>query len=401
MSQLGRLRALVAVVVFVETLFYTAITPLLPHYVAVLHLSKSGAGVLIAAYAGGVLLTSVPAGAFASRVGVKPAVVLGLVLMSAATLVFGLGRSEAVLDSARFVQGIGGSLIWAGGLGWLTAAAPPQRRAGALGAAFAAAVAGAMFGPAVGAVASRVGTHLAFSVASVAGGCLIVATLTVHEPPRGERGSPSLRRAAGLLADVGFDAGLWLTAIAGLAFGSVNVLAPLRLHHLGAGAFVIGGAFLAAAAIEAAASPMIGRLADHSGRRLPVTVAAAAAIVVSVLLPFAAPAAALVALLVAGIPFYGALYVPAAALVSDAAQRQGLHQALGFGLFNLAWAGGQAVGSAGAGALAQAAGDASPFAVLAAGFALTLGALSPPGRKGILRLLQARTRGASGAGAHP
>ncbi|MST33201.1 MFS transporter, partial [Acidimicrobiaceae bacterium USS-CC1] len=97
---------MVAVVVFVETLFFTAITPLLPHYVAMLHLTKSGAGVLVAAYPLGTLASAVPSGAFAGRAGVKTAVVAGLALMSAATLVFGLGRSELVVDLARFAQGV-------------------------------------------------------------------------------------------------------------------------------------------------------------------------------------------------------------------------------------------------------------------------------------------------------
>lgn len=387
----GGLLPLVAVVVFVETLFFTAITPLLPHYVSTLHLTKSGAGVLVAAYPVGTLVSAVPSGAFAGRAGVKTAVVAGLALMSAATLVFGLGRTELVVDLARFAQGVGGSLIWAGGLAWLAAAAPPQRRAAALGSAFGAAVAGAMVGPAVGAVASRFGTRPAFAAATIAGLCLIVATLAV--PSQRSDESPSLRHAVRALRDLRLGAGLWLTFLAGLAFGTVNVLAPLRLSRLGAGALLIGATFLAAAAVETAAAPVIGRIADRRGRRLPVTVAVAAAIAASVLIPFAAPAAVLVIVLVAGLPAYGALYVPAFALASDGAQRRRLHQSLAFGLSNFAWAGGQAAGSAGGGALAQAVGDALPFAVLGTAFAVTLAMLSPAGRRVVSKFFAGATDG--------
>ncbi len=47
------LRALllfVCVLVLVDTMFFTALTPLLPHYTQVAHLSKSGAGILVASY---------------------------------------------------------------------------------------------------------------------------------------------------------------------------------------------------------------------------------------------------------------------------------------------------------------------------------------------------------------
>ncbi|MGH9291884.1 MAG: MFS transporter [Acidimicrobiales bacterium] len=365
-----RLLVLVSAVVFVDTIFYTAITPLLPHYAAQLHLSKSAAGILVAAYPAGTLIGALPGGLFASRIGVRSSVVTGLSFMSAATLVFGFAHSEALLDAARLVQGLGGACTWAGGLAWLTAGVPADRRARTLGVAFSAAVGGALFGPAVGALASRVGTGPTFAGATVFGALLVVSSLFV-ETTRGEE-SQSLRAAFVAVGDPSLIAGMWLTFLAGLAFGVVDVLSPLRLAHLGASALVIGAAFLGAAAIEAVLAPLVGRLADRRGRSLPVRLSVAAAVVVSLLLPLASPAGALVAVLVVGLPAYGALYVPAAALVSDGARRRLLHQGLGFGLSNLAWAGGQALAAAGSGAIAQATSDLVPYAVLAGFSALTL-----------------------------
>jgi len=40
----------VCVLVLVDTMFFTALTPLLPHYTHVAHLSKAGAGFLVAGY---------------------------------------------------------------------------------------------------------------------------------------------------------------------------------------------------------------------------------------------------------------------------------------------------------------------------------------------------------------
>ena len=52
--------------------------------------------------------------------------------------------------------------------------------------------------------------------------------------------------------------GMWLIVLVGLMFGTLDVLAPLRLDELGATAAVIGATFLVAAALEAGESPLIG-----------------------------------------------------------------------------------------------------------------------------------------------
>ena len=53
-----RLVVLVAAIVLVDTMFYGAITPLLPYYSHHFDLSKSSAGLLAASYAAGTLLAA-------------------------------------------------------------------------------------------------------------------------------------------------------------------------------------------------------------------------------------------------------------------------------------------------------------------------------------------------------
>ena len=77
-SAMRRLFLLVAAVVLVDTMFFAAVAPLLPHYSDELGLSKSAAGVLAAAYPAGTLVGALPAGWLAARWGVKPTVLLGL-----------------------------------------------------------------------------------------------------------------------------------------------------------------------------------------------------------------------------------------------------------------------------------------------------------------------------------
>jgi MFS family permease len=361
---------LVSAVVLVDTIFFTALTPLLPHYVHGLGLSKAQAGILVASYPVGTLLGAVPGGVLASRLGVRPAVLLGLAAMSGATLVFGYAHSIVLLDGARFVQGLAGASTWAGGLAWLAAATTTDRRGAALGTAFAAAVGGALLGPVMGAVASHVGTGPTFAAATVAGGTLIVATVLAPSPLAGNR--QSLRSALPAIADPAIAIGMWLTFLAGLAFGVVDVLAPLRLNQLGGGALLIAGVFLGSAALEIVLSPLVGRLSDRRGRMVPVRLSLLAAVVVAVLAPLLRPAPVLVVLFVLGLPAFGTLFVPAAAMIGDGADRRALHHGLAYGLANLAWAAGQGVAAAASGALAQATIDAVPYLLLAATMAATV-----------------------------
>ncbi len=381
-----RLLALVCAIVGVDTVFFSALTPLLPHYAAAAGLSKSAAGVLIAAYPAGTLIGSLPSGALVARFGDRAVAVLGLALMGASTLAFGWSTSAGLLDVARFVQGVGGACTWTASLSWLATAAPESRRGELLGTALGAAVVGALFGPVVGAVANAVGTGAAFSAAAVADVFLVLVAFTVPSP-RPQAPQP-LRAALPALRDRQVMMGSWLMALAGIAFGTLDVLAPLRLSRLGVPGTVIAATFLCAALVESGLSPLAGRLSDRLGAARPLAVSLAVGAACGIAVPLLASAPWLIGVLIAGTPFYGTLFAPASALVASGAQGLGLNQGIAFALSNLTWAAGQSAAAAASGALAQATSDLVPYALLTAACGGTLvmlrgirrvGALPPSG----------------------
>jgi MFS family permease len=377
-----RLVALAGSIVFIDAMFFAAIVPLLPTFVDDYDLSKTGAGILAAAYPAGTLLGSLPGGWLAARLGVRPTVVVGLSLLIASSVAFAFADSISVLDGARFVQGLGSAASWAGALGWLVGAAPRERRGELIGSAMAAAIVGALLGPVLGAAAAGLGTEVVFTaVGAVAGGLLAWALLTPSSqvPPR----TPMRTVFAGL-RDPRIATGMWIVVLVGLMFGTLDVLAPLRFDELGAGAVVIGVTFVAAGALEALMSPFFGRLSDRHGRILPCLVGLGASGVAMTLLPWPAATVALAAIVLLTGPSVGILWTPSMAMLSDGAEDFGLDQGYAVALINLAWSTGQTLGSAGGARLGETYGDALPYLALAAACAVTLAAVSRPRSAAVL-----------------
>src|SRR4051794_27987194 len=244
-----RLMFIGSAVVFLDVVFYAAITPLLPGYVDDLGLSKTSAGVLSGAYAAGTLVASLPAGFMAARLGPRRTLIAGLLLLGAASLAFGFGSHIALLDAARFVQGVGGALAWAGVMTWLIVTAPESRRGAVIGDVLAIAIAGALLGPAVGALAHVVGTEPVFSSVLVVAVALAALALQLPMPARGDR--MGVRDTAAAMTRPTVLRATAFVMAPSVLFGVMAVLVPLRINDLGGGAGVVAAGFMAGAAVEA------------------------------------------------------------------------------------------------------------------------------------------------------
>src|SRR5205823_3089862 len=337
-------------------------TPLLPHFTHTLHLSKAGAGVLVAADGAGALVGGLPGGAAAARLGPRRAVLAGLALMGLASLGFAFAHSFWPLAIARFLQGCASGFTWAGAFAWLLAAAPRDRRGQLIGTALGAAVFGALFGPVVGAAAALLGRGAVFS--GLAALALVLGAWTLRlesSPPE----APSLTAMGSALRNRLFLGGLALMALPSLLFGVLSTLAPLRLAAAGWGAVAIGAVWLVGASFETVLSPVAGRVLDRRGFLLPVRVALTAAVAVSIGLALSPRPLLYVPLVIAAGGSFGVLFTPAFALIAEGAERVGLPQGMAFGLMNAAWASGALVGPAAGGAVAAASGDVVPFVIAA------------------------------------
>jgi predicted MFS family arabinose efflux permease len=228
-----RLTAYVSALVALDLALFSAIVPLLPQLSDQLDLTKVQSGLLLGAYSGAVLVTAVPVGHLADRVGMRNVNVAGSMLMCAATAAFAVGSSFDVLFAARVAQGAASAVAWSAGLAWLAARTPEHRRGAGISIANASATGGMIAGPVLGGVvAGAIGTRTTFL--AVAACSLLLAVWGAFEPDArapAERESsflPALRAAAAeRLIAVSFIL-ILLVAVIG---GTLQVLMPL---HLGA-----------------------------------------------------------------------------------------------------------------------------------------------------------------------
>ena len=365
--------SLVRVLLLFESAMYSAVTPVLPHYAHTLGASKPAVGVLTAAYAAGIIPGSLLGAWIATRAGVRRTCLVGLLLFAVSIAGFGFATSIVALDALRFLQGVGCGFIWGGGLTWVIAVAPRERRGAMLGSVIGAAIFGTLLGPVLGTLAVTVGTGPVFAVVGAIALGLAAWTARLPEPAHRTPDAESSTPVRDMLRSPQIRLGAWLILLEAATIGATSALLPLRLSHFGASGILVGAVFLLSSLMSMTVATPIGRTVDRRGAAAPLCVGLTLTAVLMALLPLPRDAVllAIVSVIALGGPLT-AYTIPALTVITDAAERLGIPLVVATMTLNLAWAIGEVVGAPAAANAAQATTDAVPLLALSAIMVLTL-----------------------------
>jgi MFS family permease len=373
-----RRRAIIAIgvgAVTIDSALLGLIAPLLPLIQERTGASDAEVGIALAAYAVPIALLSLPLGRAADRFGRRPLLILGLLVVAAGSVLIAESRSLELLIAARVIQGIGSAASWISALALVSDTAPPGRRGESIGAALAATGVGSIAGPALGGVAADVFSYEAPFLIVAAIALALVGAAVALLPAGVKRSRPAAPALAVVVRTLRAGHAIWaaaITLVSAGVLGLVEVVAPLDLdERLGLSASAIGLLFAASIAVDAASSPLGGRWGDRRGRLGPA-VAGMGVTAVSIALLAVLPG---VVGAVIGLAVYGAgfalAFSAAVPWLDEAFEER--ERGLGYGVQNLLYAAGYAIGPALGGWLLELSG--ADFAYLVTAGATAAGTL--------------------------
>jgi multidrug resistance protein len=242
---------------FVDMVGFVIVLPLLPYYAKAFGANALLVGVLISSFSVAQLAVAPLWGRASDRYGRRPMIIAGLVLSSAAYLVFAFAGSVWLLLLSRVVQGMGGGTI---GVvqAYVADATPPDQRTKSLGWLSAVTSFGAVVGPGFGSLLDQVGGRSAPGLAAAALAALIAVFAwrflreskemrpsgAFHAAQLRTPGSAALRRVVSHPSEPASRL-IWIYAIAIGAFYGTGPTMPLLLQaRLGVTEHTIGYFFM-------------------------------------------------------------------------------------------------------------------------------------------------------------
>lgn len=357
---------------FVDGLLFLALFPLLPVFAERYDLSKVEAALLLAGYQIAFVASAIPAGWLAGRFGARRVVIGGLVSFVAAAALFAVAPTFALLLVARLLQGVSGGTGWSAAMSWLTQNTATGQRSRTVGLISGISSAGAVAGPAVGALAVAIGVPLAFALVGAAGA--VALALAIAAPAgRAEGPSPPLLATSGRL--VRHPTVLVALAFAGCtaaATATVDLLAVLELGARGVGATPIGVAISTGAILGVAVGAVAGRIGERVGSFALCLAGGVGLAFLPALLALPLPTWALALGLTAIGPLFPLMMTGIYPLIAAASDDLGLAHGTANGFVNICWSVGTGAVPLIAAAIAEAAGDATAFLTATATIAILL-----------------------------
>jgi len=318
-----------------ESLFYTALAPMLPHLDSQLGFQEEQAGLLVAGYAIGYWFGAYPAYRLTARFGPRATAAAGVGCVAIATLGFAAADTFPVLMAARILVGAGSVIAYTGLLAAASAMAGSDQRGMAIGTVYSGSAAGSAVGPLIGTLAVEFGRGPVFT--AVAAGQAVVAAFVSRLPTVPNTDHAPMRVMWHYLSSQRVRTGLWITSVPGFALGVLTLSGTYRLTEIGASSTIIAIAFSGIAVINIFVAPRIGKASDRLGRRKPLMLALIVATIAISLIAAAAIETSTVVLIAIAGAFMLAIAGPGLALVGDGVRELGGDPAHGTFLMNMFW----------------------------------------------------------------
>lgn len=267
-----------AAATFATMLGIGMLVPALPHLTA-----DSGgavaAGALVSAFGVARLVTNIPAGVMADRLGIAPTAIVGLLVIVAGAAAGGVSLGLPMLALSLFLQGVGSAIFSTTAMTALVLEAGPERRGAAM-AWFQGALLFAMgIGPVIGGfLVDRVGPTAPFAVEAVMAFLALGAVVVL---PRGN-GVPSAAGAATrrsfITASLGAGALMGFAAFYARVGGGWNVVPAVATGELGLTSSHLGWIVGIATLANFLTQPVAARLIDGWGAERTAIAAATVAV---------------------------------------------------------------------------------------------------------------------------
>ncbi|BDD10686.1 hypothetical protein FUAX_31180 [Fulvitalea axinellae] len=163
--------------IFIDTLIYSLIVPLLPDIATKFSLSTAQVNGLYVIYAAALIIFTPIAGFLSNKLGKRPVMLAGLAGMAFSSLLFAFVEGYPELMLARALQGISATVSWTAGLALISDYFPSEERGRATGIVYSGMSAGMLAGPPL---AGFVYDHFGFEAPFIIAATLAVSDLLIR-----------------------------------------------------------------------------------------------------------------------------------------------------------------------------------------------------------------------------
>jgi multidrug resistance protein len=329
--------AFVTAATFSDIIAYSIAVPVLPDLSRKLGASPTVIGFLFASFGVTLLTISMPSGALSDRVGRKPPLVGGMLLLVLASLLFAFADTLPWLFAARLAQGAADAVTWVVGFALIADLYPASERGRVTGIVMMGTSFAFMIGPSIGGWLYELGgIRMPFIAVAVMAFVPMLAFIWLDMPSVPADHEPVPIRLVLRVPAV------TLCALAVLAISStLSMLEPvlaLRLNELGVNPARIGLVYGIGAIATAIVHPFYGRAADKWGARRMTAIGLALAGGMLPILGRAWNFQSAVALFVVHAACASLAITPSLAFMGEATSTAGVQSfGVAYGLYNLAW----------------------------------------------------------------